>query len=416
METVIVPSEIQGVVQAPPSKSMTQRAIAAALLAEGESIITNPSRCDDSMAAMSIAYGLGAVINNKANELKIKGSRKLKEKVLNCGESGLAIRMFSPIAALHDSEIIMTGTGSLKKRPVSMIEDALRQFKVTCTSEGGFLPLTIKGPIKGGYCEIDGSVSSQLLTGLLMALPVVAKNSEIKVVNLKSKPYIEMTLQVLDRFGIRIYRTGYSHFRIDGKQLYHARRFEVEGDWSAGALLLVAGAINGEITVNGLRPDSRQSDKAILTVLDSAGARTSIKENSIGVKKSDLKAFVFDATESPDLFPPLVTLASFCEGISSIKGVSRLVYKESNRASALAEEFGKLNIKVEIDDDTMLVTGGNVKGGHVDSHGDHRIAMATAVAALGASGKVFIKDSNAVNKSYPDFFGDLRHLGTMVYE
>jgi 3-phosphoshikimate 1-carboxyvinyltransferase len=416
METVIVPSEIQGVVQAPPSKSMTQRAIAAALLAEGESIITNPSRCDDSMAAMSIAYGLGAVINNKANELKIKGSRKLKEKVLNCGESGLAIRMFSPIAALHDSEIIMTGTGSLKKRPVSMIEDALRQFKVTCTSEGGFLPLTIKGPIKGGYCEIDGSVSSQLLTGLLMALPVAAKNSEIKVVNLKSKPYIEMTLQVLDRFGIRIYRTGYSHFRIDGKQLYHARRFEVEGDWSAGALLLVAGAINGEITVNGLRPDSRQSDKAILTVLDSAGARTSIKENSIGVKKSDLKAFVFDATESPDLFPPLVTLASFCEGISSIKGVSRLVYKESNRASALAEEFGKLNIKVEIDDDTMLVTGGNVKGGHVDSHGDHRIAMATAVAALGASGKVFIKDSNAVNKSYPDFFGDLRHLGTMVYE
>jgi len=416
METVIVPSEIQGVVQAPPSKSMTQRAIAAALLAEGESIITNPSRCDDSMAAMSIAYGLGAVINNKTNELKIKGSRKLKEKVLNCGESGLAIRMFSPIAALHDSEIIMTGTGSLKKRPVSMIEDALRQFKVTCTSEGGFLPLTIKGPIKGGYCEIDGSVSSQLLTGLLMALPVAAKNSEIKVVNLKSKPYIEMTLQVLDRFGIRIYRTGYSHFRIDGKQLYHARRFEVEGDWSAGALLLVAGAINGEITVNGLRPDSRQSDKAILTVLDSAGARTSIKENSIGVKKSDLKAFVFDATESPDLFPPLVTLASFCEGISSIKGVSRLIYKESNRASALAEEFGKLNIKVEIDDDTMLVTGGNVKGGHVDSHGDHRIAMATAVAALGASGKVFIKDSNAVNKSYPDFFGDLRHLGTMVYE
>ncbi len=208
METVIVPSEIQGVVQAPPSKSMTQRAIAAALLAEGESIITNPSRCDDSMAAMSIAYGLGAVINNKANELKIKGSRKLKEKVLNCGESGLAIRMFSPIAALHDSEIIMTGTGSLKKRPVSMIEDALRQFKVTCTSEGGFLPLTIKGPIKGGYCEIDGSVSSQLLTGLLMALPVAAKNSEIKVVNLKSKPYIDMTLQVLDRFGIRIYRTG----------------------------------------------------------------------------------------------------------------------------------------------------------------------------------------------------------------
>ena len=416
METVIVPSEIGGNVQAPPSKSMTQRALAAALLAEGESIITNPSLCDDSLAAMKIASGLGAEVINKGNELRIRGSRGLKKRNLNCGESGLAIRMFSPIAALNDTEIIMTGTGSLKKRPMLMIEDALRQFGISCTSEGGFLPLTIRGPLNGGYCQIDGSVSSQLLTGLLMALPVAAKNSEIKVVNLKSKPYIEMTLQVLDRFGIRIYRTGYTHFRIDGNQHYRARKFEVESDWSAGALLLVAGAINGEITVNGLRPDSRQSDKAILTVLDNAGARISIKETSIGVKKSDLKAFVFDATESPDLFPPLVALASFCEGISSIKGVSRLVYKGSNRARALADEFGKLNIKVEINDDTMLVTGGSVTGGHVDSNGDHRIAMAAAVAALGASGKIFIKDSHCVNKSYPDFFRDLRHLGTMVYE
>jgi 3-phosphoshikimate 1-carboxyvinyltransferase len=416
MESVIVPSELRGNVKAPPSKSMTQRAIAAALLADGESIITNPSSCDDSLAAMSIASGLGAVVRTEGNELRIKGSGELRENKLHCGESGLAIRMFSPIAALYDSEIIMTGTGSLAKRPMSMIEEALRQFDVSCTSEGGYLPLTIRGPLRGGYCEIDGSVSSQLLTGLLMALPLADKDSEIKVLNLKSKPYIDMTLQVLERFGIRIDRTEYTRFRIEGNQRYCSQKFEVEGDWSGGAFLLVGGAINGEITVNGLRPDSFQSDKAILTVLDNVGARVSIRDNSIGISRSDLKPFLFDATESPDLFPPLVALASYCKGISSIKGVSRLVHKESDRASALAAEFGKMNISIELIDDTMFVTGGKVTGGQVDSHGDHRIAMAAAIAALGASGRISIRASHCVNKSYPDFFEDLRHLGTMVYE
>jgi 3-phosphoshikimate 1-carboxyvinyltransferase len=242
------------------------------------------------------------------------------------------------------------------------------------------------------------------------------KDSEIKVLNLKSKPYIDMTLQVLERFGIRINRTEYTRFRIEGNQRYCSQKFEVEGDWSGGAFLLVGGAINGEITVNGLRPDSFQSDKAILTVLDNVGARVSIRDNSIGISRSDLKPFLFDATESPDLFPPLVALASYCKGISSIKGVSRLVHKESDRASALAAEFGKMNISIELIDDTMFVTGGKVTGGQVDSHGDHRIAMAAAIAALGASGRISIRASHCVNKSYPDFFEDLRHLGTMVYE
>ena len=416
MEIIIVPSEIRGSVTAPPSKSMTQRAIAAALLSKGESTIVNPSFCDDSLAAINIASGLGAEVQNKINHLIIKGSGNIKKQTLDCGESGLAIRMFSPIAALNDKKITMTGTGSLKKRPMTMIEDALRQLKVNCTTSEGYLPLTISGPLKGGNCTIDGSVSSQLLTGLLMALPVAEKSSEITVMNLKSKPYVDMTLQVLEQFEISIDKTGYSHFKIKGNQKYRAQKFEVESDWSGGAFLLVAGAINGEIIVNGLRPDTRQSDSAILTILDNAGVRTSIRDNSIGVMKSKLRAFEFDATESPDLFPPAVALASYCTGISSIKGVSRLVHKESDRARALIEEFEKINIKIEITDDNMLVTGGKVKGGHVHSHGDHRIAMAAAVATLGASGRIHIKDSHCVNKSFPGFFEDLRHLGTLVYE
>jgi 3-phosphoshikimate 1-carboxyvinyltransferase len=416
MERYVDPSAIKGKIKAPASKSMTQRAIAAALLADGQSIIHNPSYCDDSLAAMSIAVGLGARVEPQANELRVTGSLVLKEPKLNCGESGLAIRMFSPIAALYPVEITMVGANSLKKRPMFMIEEALNQLGVKCTSTGGFLPLKIHGPLKGGNCKIDGSVSSQLLTGLLMALPLAVKDSEIKVNNLKSKPYIDLTIQILRSFGITIHNRDYSLFQIPGNQKYTPYNYTVEGDWSGGAFLLVAGAINGDITINGLRPDSSQSDKAILTVLDKAGARLTVKENSIGISKSDMKAFEFDATESPDLFPPLVALAACCKGISSIKGVSRLIYKESNRATALMEEFGKMNIKIEIKDDKMLIMGGDISGARINSHDDHRIAMATAVAGLRASDKVYIKDSHCVTKSYPGFFDDLRQLGAVVFE
>jgi len=416
MERCVEPSEVKGQIKAPSSKSMTQRAIAAALLADGQSTIFNPSYCDDSLAAMSIALGLGAILDPKPGELIIKGARILKEEKLNCGESGLAIRMFSPIAALYPAEITMVGSNSLKKRPMGMIEEALNQLGVKCSTSGGFLPLTIEGPIRGGYCEIDGSVSSQLLTGLLMALPLAEKDSEIKVSNLKSKPYIDMTIQLLRKFGISIECIGYELFRIPGKQEYMPRKYTVESDWSGGAFLLVAGAINGSLNVQGLHTDSKQSDMAVLSALEKAGAKMKIREDQIDISKSELKAFEFDATESPDLFPPLVALASFCTGISSISGVSRLIYKESDRATTLKEEFGKMNINIEITGDLMKITGGQPTGARVESHDDHRIAMAVAVAALGASGKVNIRDSQCVAKSYPGFFDDIRYLGAIVRE
>jgi 3-phosphoshikimate 1-carboxyvinyltransferase len=416
MERCLEPSAIKGTLKAPASKSMTQRAIAAALLADGQSIIHNPSYCDDSLAAMSIAVGLGARVEPQVNELKINGSAVLKEPKLNCGESGLAIRMFSPIAALYPAEIKMVGANSLKKRPMFMIEEALNQLGVKCTSSGGFLPLTIEGPIVGGHCEIDGSVSSQLLTGLLMALPLAAGNSEIRVNNLKSKPYIDMTIQILKSFGISVENRDYSLFRIQGNQKYIPQSYTVEGDWSGGAFLLVAGAINGQLCVGGLSSDSMQSDKLIVNALENAGAHIISGENQIEITRSELKAFEFDATESPDLFPPLVALASYCEGISTIKGVSRLIYKESDRAKALQEEFGKMGIKIEIHNDLMFVIGGKPQGARVESHDDHRIAMAIAVSSLGATGKVSIRDSQCVAKSYPGFFDDLRHVGAVVHE
>ncbi len=416
MERCIEPSAVKGQIKAPSSKSMTQRAIAAALLADGQSIINNPSYCDDSLAAMSMACGLGAKVDPTPGELKVNGARSLKEQKLNCGESGLAIRMFSPIASLYPAVITMGGSNSLRKRPMGMIEDALTQLGVKCTTTNGFLPLTIKGPLKGGHCDIDGSVSSQLLTGLLMALPVAENDSEIRIRNLKSKPYIDMTIQLLSSFGIKVECENYEVFRINGRQKYIPKTYNVEGDWSGAAFLLVAGAINGDLHVNGLNMSSMQSDMAVIKALELAGASMEPGFDYIKISRSDLKAFEFDATESPDLFPPLVALASYAKGISRIKGVSRLTFKESDRAAALKEEFGKLNIDVRTDGDFMEISGGQVVGAQVESHDDHRIAMATAIAALGATGNVYIHDSQCITKSYPGFFDDLRHLGASVRE
>jgi 3-phosphoshikimate 1-carboxyvinyltransferase len=416
MERIFVPSELSGTVKAPSSKSMTQRAIAAALLANGNSCIRYPSYCDDSLAAMNVAVGLGAKVEPGIDELWINGSAVLKEPKLNCGESGLAIRMFSPIAALYTAEITMTGAASLRNRPMTMIEDALNQLGAECKTTGGFLPLTIKGPINGGNCEIDGSVSSQLLTGLLMALPVAERDTEIKVNNLKSRPYIDMTIQLLQSFGIDVHHHDYTYFHVPGKQKYVPSVYKVEGDWSGAAFLLVAGAIGGNIKVTGLKRDTLQSDIAILDALRSAGANISFINDDVEVSRSELKSFEFDATHSPDLFPPLVALASYCDGVSRIKGVSRLKHKESDRAETLKKEFAKMNILIETVDDVMTISGGNPVGAHVESHEDHRIAMALAVTSLLADSEVFLRDSQCISKSYPDFYRDIRSLGAVIHE
>jgi 3-phosphoshikimate 1-carboxyvinyltransferase len=297
-----------------------------------------------------------------------------------------------------------------------MIEDALTQLGVKCESTGGFLPLTIHGPLKGGNIEIEGSVSSQLLTGLLMALPVAMNDSQITVNNLKSRPYIDMTMQILKDFGIHVVNENYIKFSIPGNQSYKSLVYNVESDWSGAAFLLVAGAINGHLEIEGLNSASKQSDIAIMEAMRMAGALIHVENGKIEVSKSDMKGFEFDATDSPDLFPPLVALASYCKGETRIKGVTRLTYKESNRGESLKEEFAKINVRIGIDGDIMSINGGNVTGARVYSHDDHRIAMALAVAALGADSTVSIKDSHCVTKSYPGFFDDLRKIGAVVRE
>ena len=415
MEITVHPSYLKGKVEAPASKSLTQRAIAAGLLAHGTTVIHNPSFCNDSLAAIRIAEALGAVVATGSKGITIEsGPLTASPVTLHCGESGLALRMFSPVAALLTDHVSLTGEGSLMKRPVKMIGDALSQLGVKVMTSNGFLPVTLNGRLKGGRAVIDGSTGSQLLTGLLMALPLADGNSEIEVMGLKSRPYINLTLEMLSGFGITVENRDFSHFSIPGNQSYRAREYNVEGDWSGAAFLLVAGALAGEVSVRNLSSRSLQADRAIMKALSDAGCHLTETAEEVRTEKSDLRAFSFDATDSPDLFPPLAALAAGCRGISRIKGISRLVQKESDRAGTITAVLGALGIRTAIEGDEILISGGRAEGATVSSHNDHRIAMMAAVMATVATGGVTIRDAEAVAKSYPGFFDDLSLIGAAI--
>jgi len=415
MKITVRPSSISGKVTAPASKSLTQRAIAAGLLASGTTVVRNPSFCNDSLAAIKMAEALGAIVSTDEDMITVKaGLRPASPVTLHCGESGLAMRMFAPIATALGSQTIITGEGSLTGRPVGMIGEALSQFGVTVTTNNGFLPMTISGKINGGIATIDGSTGSQLLTGLLMALPLLKSDSELTVHHLKSKPYISLTQQLLSDFGIKVENHEFKRFNILGNQLYRAHEYTVEGDWSSAAFLLVAGAVAGEVTVSNLKCDSAQADRMVLDALIKAGVKLTKQDNQVKTARSDLKAFTFDVTDSPDLFPPLAALSSYCRGISRIKGVSRLAHKESDRSKAIIQVLNELHINAYVEGDSMFIEGGDVRGTGVSSHNDHRIVMMEAVMALGCRGEVGITGAEAVSKSYPEFFEALQGLGAVI--
>ncbi len=410
----IMPSEIKGKVSAPPSKSMMARVVAVGVLAEGITKIFNPSFCDDGLAAMGIAETLGARVNKEKTEVTVHSEGIVrsvpKSNVLDCGESGLCMRMFAPIVALSNEQFVLDASGSLLERPMKMLEE-LSQLGAECKTSAGYPRVSVKGPIRGGRMNIDGSETSQFLTGLLMALPLCEEDSAIHVANLKSKPYVEMTLSLLKDFGIQVVNESFEVFRIRGGQKYTPfHHYNMEGDWSGASFMLVAGAIAGKIRVENLRNDSLQADKAIIEALKKAGAKVNAGKDAVEVEKSELNGFEFDATHCPDLFPPLVALAVNCKGKTLIKGAKRLEGKESNRAKALLEEFTKIGARIEVEGDIMKITGTKLKGGEVDSHNDHRIAMACAVAGLNSEKEVKINNENCVSKSYPGFFKDLEKV------
>lgn len=409
-------SKISGTIVAPASKSALQRYLAAALLTEGTTILHGVTFCDDSRAALRLAENLGARIALTSTTLKITGGGLPGSSVLHCGESGLAMRMFAAIAARYDREMQFTGEQTLRRRPVEMLRLPLQQLGAVCRTTAGHPPLFIRGPLKGGYAEVDGSVSSQFLTGLLLVLPTLPNDTRLLVHNLRSRPYIDLTMAILQKFGIKVEHQGYEQFFIAGNQRYQPVETQVEGDWSGAAFLLVAAALQGEVTVTGLDSQSTQADRKILEVLQNSGASVEYQKDKITVRQGKLQPFEYDATDCPDLFPPLVVLATGCAGVSRIDGVQRLIHKESNRAQALVEEFARLGIAIRIESNTMLVTGGEIMGCPVEAYQDHRIAMALAVAGLRSRQPVIIAGAECVAKSYPSIFEDLKSIGGKIDE
>lgn len=413
MDKSVSGGRLKGVVAPPCSKSYAQRALAVALLAKGRSVLRNMDFCKDTLSALDCIQMLGAKVERTDdNTIVVDGGLAPQSDSLCVGESGLSARLFTPIASLCREPIVINGEGTLLYRPMDMMIHPLRRLGVDVRDGGGRLPIEVCGPMQGGEIDVDGSVSSQFVTGLLLSLPLADNDTVINVAGAVSKPYLDMTIDTAARFGVAIEHNDYEQFYIAGGQSYTPTDYAVEGDWSAAAMLLVAGAVAGEVTVKNLSMLSKQADVAVCDALVRAGAELTTEGNTVTAAHRELRGFEFDATNCPDLFPALATLAAAAEGESRIVGTRRLEHKESNRAEAIRKEFGKIGIEVDLSEpNVMKITGGKITGGvEVESYGDHRMAMTLAVAALLSDREITIKGAECVSKSYPDFFETISML------
>lgn len=414
MDISIPPGRVAGVITPPCSKSYAQRVLAASLLAQGTTTLRNIDYCDDTRSALDCIRMLGAEVTDDAEALLIRGGLSPRGNELHVGESGLAARLFAPVASLCRTPITITGAGSLPHRPMMPMVEALRALGVSVRDGGGHLPIEVCGPLRGGEATVDASISSQFVTGLLLALPLAGEDTTLHVTAPVSLPYMDMTIEAASRFGVNIFHNGYTEFFIEGRQHYTPADLTIESDWSSAAAILVAGAIAGETTVRNTPSLSKQADTAIVKALVRAGAQVSHDNDSVTAAARPLTAFEFDATQCPDLFPVLAALAAAAEGESIITGTRRLEHKESNRAETLREEYEKLGIEIDIDEENVMkIRGGEIHAAECEAHGDHRIAMSLALSALRCTdGEVTIRGAECVAKSYPDFFADLDSLRT----
>lgn len=410
---------LKGEVCAPPSKSYTHRAIIAASLADGRSCVTSPLYADDTIATINACASFGVSIAKRRIELLITGSSALKAPLnpIDCGDSASTIRFLTPIAALAKGSTVLDGSVGLRRRPIGPLVEALRKLGVQCSSNKGFPPVTVVGDsLRGGRASLVGDVSSQFVTGLLFACPLAEGDTEIVLTTpLESKPYVRLTLDVLRGHGIE---TGASkslrRFSIPCKQRYAPRDHAVPGDFSAAAFILAAVAMtNSDVTIRNLSPDQPDSD--IVKILGKMGALVKVEGGSVRVSSRKLRGIDIDAKDIPDLVPVCAALACVSDGTTRIFGAERLRIKESDRLSVLSSELRKMRAEVVEEAGGLMINGTDVlRGATVNPHGDHRIAMACAIAGLRARGKTEILEAECVNKSYPNFFRDLKRLGAKI--
>lgn len=402
-----------GTVNVPPSKSDVHRAIICAAMANGVSRISPVALSNDIKATIGCIKALGADAVLENNVLTVDGTNMYKNKtaLLDCGESGSTLRFFIPIAAVGNINATFVGKGKLPQRPIGIFTEALPKAGTVCKTEGG-LPLEIKGQLKSGIFEIPGNVSSQFITGLLLALPILEGDSEIVLTSpLESVGYIAMTIRTMKQFGVNIQATE-KGWHIKGGQSYKTCDYTTDGDWSQAAFFMVLGAVSGKVTVKGVAKDSTQGDKKCAEILARFGAKVTQLDNEVTVEKGELKAITVDASQIPDLVPVLSVCAAFAEGTTKIINAERLRIKECDRLKATAELLNNLGGKVKELSDGLEITGvSSLKGGNVNGYNDHRIVMSAAVCAARSDGDITATFAMSINKSYPDFYIDYNSIG-----
>ena len=402
-----------GTVNVPPSKSDVHRAIICAAMANGVSRISPVALSNDIKATIGCIKALGADAVLENNVLTVDGTNMYKNKtaLLDCGESGSTLRFFIPIAAVGNINATFVGKGKLPQRPIGIFTEALPKAGTVCKTEGG-LPLEIKGQLKSGIFEIPGNVSSQFITGLLLALPILEGDSEIVLTSpLESVGYIAMTIRTMKQFGVNIQATE-KGWHIKGGQSYKTCDYTTDGDWSQAAFFMVLGAVSGKVTVKGVAKDSTQGDKKCAEILARFGAKVTQLDNEVTVEKGELKAITIDASQIPDLVPVLSVCAAFAEGTTKIINAERLRIKECDRLKATAELLNNLGGKVKELSDGLEITGGSsLKGGNVNGYNDHRIVMSAAVCAARSDEDITATFAMSINKSYPDFYIDYNSIG-----
>lgn len=417
---------IRGSVTAPPSKSYTHRSFIIASLAEGTSKIKNCLRAGDTLATLKACRAFGVKIEEN-EEITIQGSGgKLKtpESAIDCENSGTTIRLIAGIAAL-DGEVTLTGDASIQRRPMQPLLDALGQLGVESCSTNGTPPLVIKGGnFEGGEARIRGDISSQFISSLLIAAPYAKNDVRITITTqMKSKPYVDLTLDMMEKFGVKVENKSYKEFLIKAGQKYRGREYEVEGDYSSASYFLALAAMtHSEITVKNLFRDSKQGDRQLLRILKKMGAEVTEKNREVAVKGGELKGINVDLGNAPDLLPTVAALACKAKGKTVIKNVAHARLKESDRIAACSTELSKFGVSIEEKKDGLVVHGtGRLTGAKVNSvdklgRADHRMAMALTIAGLAAEGETTIENAECVQISYPEFFDVLKSLGvTAVY-
>ncbi len=412
-------SEVWGSVEAPPSKSYTHRAIVIGSLGR-HSKIEGPLLSADTLATVGACRAMGAEIEVKDDHIEVAGvlgKPKVPDDVVNAANSGTTLRLCMSMAALADGATVFTGDESLRKRPNAPLIKALNDLGAICYSTrfNGLAPIVVNGPMKGGEVEIDGGVSSQFISSLLISCPFARRDTTIKIKGeLKSKPYVEVTLEMLEKAGGKV-ATDFKEFHVPCDQEYDLKTYRIPGDFSSASYALAAGALAGKVTVNNLF-ESKQGDAAILEHLLDMGANVywDAKNGSVTVEKAELKGIDVDVGSTPDLVPTLAVLGACASGTTRITNAAHVRYKETDRLHAMTAELKKMGADIIEEPDGLVINGGKLKGAKVDGYDDHRIVMALAVAGLVATGTTMISTAESVDISYPGFFSDMKRLGAKV--